>query len=73
MKTAYTYMLVKADKIQSAAAALEYCLEERAKVESEIKKLNLELEGANESVYGCAETLDNYLKGEFDTTDSEDN
>ena len=70
MKTAYTYMLVKADKIQSATAALEYCLGERRDVESKIKKLELELEDINESVYRCAETLDNYLKGEFDATDS---
>ena len=73
MKTAYTYMLDKSDKIQSATASLEYCLGERSDVESKIKKLELELEDIKESVYRCAETLDNYLKGEFGATDSEGN
>ena len=65
MKTIYDSILDKADKIQSATTALEYCLVERRDVESKIKKLELELEDINESVYKCAETLDNYLKGEF--------
>ena len=65
MKTIYDSILDKADKIQSAA--LEYCLGERCDVESKIKKLELELEDINESVYKCADTLDNYLKGEFDS------
>ena len=73
MKTIYDSILDKADKIQSATASLEYCLEERANVGRKIKKLELELEDINESVYKCAETLDNYLKGEFDANDSEGN
>ena len=73
MKTIYDSILDKADKIQSATASLEYYLEERANVERKIKKLELELEDIKESVYRCAETLDNYLKGEFGATDSEGN
>ena len=70
MKTIYDSILDKANKVQSATSSLEYCLGERDEVESKIKKLELELEVINESVYKYAETLDNYLKGEFDSSEA---